>query len=62
MGEGEGYSIHDKKAKGQNIIFGNAETESNGHKGIGEKETLIKTIRSLKIKVQSYKEDNEILM
>jgi hypothetical protein len=28
----------------------------------GEQETLIEIVRSLKIEVQSYKEDNEILM
>jgi hypothetical protein len=62
MEEGEGASSHDKEAKGQNIRVGNAETESNGHKGRGEQETLIETVRSLKIEVQSYKEDNERLM
>jgi hypothetical protein len=41
MEEGEGASRHDKEAKGHNISVGNAETESNGHKGRGEKETLI---------------------
>jgi hypothetical protein len=62
MEEGEGASSHDKEAEGQNIRVGNAETESNGHKGRGEQETLIETVRSLKIEVQSYKEDNERLM
>jgi len=62
MEEGEGDSIHDKEAKGQNIIVGNAKIKSNGHKGKGEKEKLIKTVISLKIEVQSYKEDNERLM
>jgi hypothetical protein len=62
MEEGEGASNHDKEAKGQNIIVGNAETKSNEHKGRGEKETLIETVRSLKIEVQSYKEDNVRLM
>ena len=62
MEEGDGSSIHDKEAEGQNIRFGNVETESNKHKGRGEQETLIETVRSLKIEVQSYKEDNEILM
>jgi hypothetical protein len=37
MDEGEGDSIHDKEAKGQNINVGNAETKSNRHKGKGEK-------------------------
>jgi hypothetical protein len=51
-----------ERSEGQNTRVGNAETESNGHKGRGEKETLIETVRSLKIEVQSYKVDNERLM
>ena len=51
MEEGEGASIHDNEAKGQNTIVGNAETDSNGHKGKGEKETLIEMVRSLKMEV-----------
>jgi hypothetical protein len=49
--EGEGSSSHDKEAKGQNIRVGNAKIESNGYKAIGEKETLIDSVRSLKIEV-----------
>jgi hypothetical protein len=62
MEEGKGVSSHDKEAKGQNTRVGNAETESNGRKGKGEQETLIETVRSLEMEVQSYKEDNERLM
>ena len=62
MEEGEGASSHDKEVKGQNINVGNADTESNGHQARGEQETLIETMRSLKIEVQSYKEDNERLV
>jgi FtsZ-binding cell division protein ZapB len=62
MEEGEGASSHDKEVKGQNTKFGNAEIESNGRKGKGKQETLIETIRILKMEVQSYKEDNERLM
>jgi hypothetical protein len=57
MEEGEGDSSHDKEEKGQNISVGNAETKSNG-----DKETLIETVRSLKIEVQSYKVENERLI
>jgi hypothetical protein len=45
MEEGEGASSHDKEAEGQNTRVGNAETESNGHKGRGEQETLIETVK-----------------
>jgi hypothetical protein len=62
MEEGEGASSHDKEAKGQNTRVGNAETESNGRKGKGGKETLIETVRILKMEVKSYKEDNERMM
>jgi hypothetical protein len=51
MDEGEGASSHDKEAKGQNTRVGNVETESNGRKGKGEQETLIETVRSLKMEV-----------
>jgi hypothetical protein len=62
MEEGEGASSHDKEAKVQNIRVGNAETKSNRKKARGKKETLIETVRSLKIEVKSYKVDNERLM
>jgi hypothetical protein len=41
MEEEEESSSLDKEAQGQNIIVGNAETKSKGHKGRGEQETLI---------------------
>jgi hypothetical protein len=62
MEEGEGASSHDKEVEGQNTKVGNGETESNGRKGKGEHETLLEMVRSLKMEVQSYKEDNERLM
>jgi hypothetical protein len=51
MEEGEGASSHDKEGEGQNIRVGNAETESNGCKGKGEKETLIEMVRILDMEV-----------
>jgi hypothetical protein len=62
MEEGEGASSHDKEVEGQNTRVGNAKTKSNGRKVKGEQETLIETVRSLKMEVQSYKADNERLM
>ena len=59
MEEGEGSFNHDKESQGQNINVGNTKTESNGNKNIEEQETLIENVRSQKIKVQSYKQDNE---
>ena len=49
--EGKGASSHDKEVKGKNTRVGNVETESNGCKGKGEQETLIKMVRNLKIEV-----------
>jgi hypothetical protein len=62
MEEGEGASSHDKEAEGHNTRVGNAETNSNGREGKGEWETLIDTVRRLKIEVKRYKEENERLM
>jgi hypothetical protein len=62
MEEGEGSSIHEKEVEGQNTKISNAETESNGRKGRGEKETLVETVRIMKIEVKSYKEYNFRLM
>ena len=62
MEEGKGASSHDKGAEDQNTRVGNAKTDSNGCKGKGEQETLIETIRILKMEVQRYKEDNKRLM
>jgi hypothetical protein len=62
MEEEEGASIHDKEAKVQNTSVGNVETESNEHRARGQQETLIETVRSLKIEVHSYKADNERLI
>ena len=49
--EGKGASSHDKEAKGQNTRVGNAKTESNGHKGKGDQETLIEMVRNLNMEV-----------
>jgi hypothetical protein len=62
MEEGEGASSHDKEVERQNTRIGNVETESNERKGRGEQEILLETMKSLKIEVQSYKENNEMLM
>jgi FtsZ-binding cell division protein ZapB len=62
MREGEEASSHEKEAEGQNTGINNAETESNGRTEKGEQETLIETVRILKMEVQSYKADNERLM
>jgi hypothetical protein len=59
MEEREGAFSHEKEAKVQNISVGDAETKSNGHKNRGEQETLIETVKILRIEVQSYKPSNE---
>jgi hypothetical protein len=62
MEEGEGASSHDKEAEGQATRVGNIDTESNGCKGKGEKETLLEMVRRLKMELHSYKADNERMM
>jgi hypothetical protein len=57
MEEGEGASRCERESKGQNFSVGNAKMKSNGHRSLGENETLIDTMRSLRIEVQSYKVD-----
>jgi hypothetical protein len=47
---------------GHYINVGNVEIESNKNKNIGEKETLLETVRSLKIEMKIYKADNEKMM
>jgi hypothetical protein len=51
MEEAKRASSHDKESEGQNTRVGNAEIESNGCKGKGEKEMLLETVRSLKMEV-----------
>ena len=41
MEEGEGSSIHDKEAKGQNISIVNAETKSKEHQANGHQATQV---------------------
>ena len=60
--EGERAFSHEKEATCQNISVGNAKTKSNGHKNRGEHKTLLETMRSLNIEMQSYKVDNEKMM
>jgi hypothetical protein len=62
MEEGEGASSHNKEVEGQNTRVGNAEIECNGCKGKEEQETVIETVRSMKMELQSYKENIERLM
>jgi hypothetical protein len=49
MEAGEGSFGHEKEAKGQNNSVGNAKIKSNGHRRRGEQETLIETVRILRI-------------
>jgi len=53
MEEGEGAFVHEREAKVQNITVGNAGTKSNGERNIVDTKTLIETVRSLKIEMQS---------
>jgi hypothetical protein len=62
MKEGEEAFSPEREAKCQNNSVGNVETKSNGHRIRVELETLIYIMRSLRIEVKSYKEDNDNMM
>ena len=47
---------------GENIQVGNVETESNGRKYQETPPDFVATMRSLRVEMQSYKVDNEILV
>lgn len=51
--EGEGAFIHEREAKCQNISFGNVEIESNRHVSKVEPKSIIETVGSSRIEVQS---------
>ena len=47
---------------GENICVGNAETKSNGRIFQETPPYFVATMRSLRVEMQSYKEDNERLV
>ena len=53
---------HEEDVMGENICVGNAETESNGRRFQDTPPDFAATMRSLRVEMQSYKEDNEILV
>jgi hypothetical protein len=58
----QGAYNHEREAKGQNISVGNIETKSNGHRSRVEPKKLVETMRSLKMEVQRYRDENERIM
>jgi hypothetical protein len=62
MEDAEGAYSHERESKGQNISVGNVETKSNGHRSRVEPTELVETMRSLRMEVQSYRDDNEKIM
>ena len=53
---------YDEDAMGENVQFGNAKTKSNGRRLQETPPDFAATMRSLMADMQSYKEDNEILV
>ena len=49
-------------AMGENVWVGNAETKSNGRRFQDTPPYFVATMRSLRVEMQSYREDNEILV
>ena len=50
---------HEEDVMGENFRVGNAETESNGRRFEETPPDLVATMRSLRVEMQSYREDNE---
>ena len=53
---------YEEDAMGGNVHVGNSETESNGRRLQETLPDFVATMRILMAKMQSYKEDNEILV
>ena len=53
---------HEEDVMGENIHVGNAETKSNGRIFQETPLDFIATMRSLRVEMQSYREDNERLV
>jgi hypothetical protein len=60
MEDGQGPYIHEEEVRGLNINI--EEIESNGHRKRMESLELVETIRSLKMEVQSCRDDNERML
>ena len=53
---------HEEDVMGENIWVGNVETESNGRRFQDTPSEFAATMRSLRVEMQSYMADNEILV
>ena len=51
-----------EEVRGLNINMGNEETKFNGHRESFDPIELVEAMRSMKMEVQSYREDNEKLI
>ena len=55
-------NAHEEDAMGENVRIGNAEIESNGRRLQETPPYFAATMRSLRVEMQSYREDNERLL
>ena len=62
MNDAQDTYEHEEDVMGENIHVGNAETESNGRRFQDTPPNFAATMRSLRVEMQSYREDNEILV
>ena len=53
---------HEEATMGENVRVGNAETKSNGRRFQEIPLDFVATMRILRVDMQSYREDNEILV
>ena len=59
MEEGELPYNHEDDVRGQDISVGNAEIKTNGHREDINPQEFLETMRSKRMEVQSYREDNQ---
>ena len=62
MNDAQDLYEHEEDIMGENIHVGNAETKSNGRIFQETPLDFAATMRSLRVEMKSYREDNEILV
>ena len=59
MNDAQSPYEHEEDAMGENVRVGNVEIESNGRRLQETPPDFVATMRSLRMEMQSYREDNE---
>ena len=61
MNDAQNLNEYEEDAMGENVRVGNAETDSNGRRFQDTPLDFAATMRSLRVEMQSYRVDNEIM-